>query len=146
MTIIFSLNEDELFVGYEGRTVTTYDLHTGAVCFQFLVEEEHGDYHPCPRTMVFSPDVTKLAVAFSDRPVFIWELLTHGKHRPMQCIHNKDRGRQEGDAYVKLDSVIWHLDCFQLLYQVLHEELVRDLAFSPDSQRFYDARGTICNI
>jgi len=64
----------------------------------------------------------------------------------MQCIRNSDRGRQEGDAYVQLDSVIWHPDGFQLLYRVLHEELVRDLAFSPDSQRFYDVRGTICNI
>jgi hypothetical protein len=41
---------------------------------------------------------------------------------------------------------LWALPEFELMYRVQHEEFVRDLAFSPDSQRFYDVRGTICNI
>lgn len=35
---------------------------------------------------------------------------------------------------------------FRLIYYLECDELVRDLAFHPDGQRFYDIRGTICNV
>lgn len=35
---------------------------------------------------------------------------------------------------------------FRLIYHLEYDELVRDLAFHPDGQRFYDIRGTICNV
>ncbi|KAH6693581.1 hypothetical protein F5X68DRAFT_227989 [Plectosphaerella plurivora] len=41
---------------------------------------------------------------------------------------------------------LWSLPKFQLVYRLPHEEFVRDLAFNPDSHRFYDIRGAICNV
>ena len=41
---------------------------------------------------------------------------------------------------------IWALPRFNLIYKLFHEEIVRDLAFSPDGQRIYDSRGAICNV
>ena len=41
---------------------------------------------------------------------------------------------------------VWTTGQFRLIYQVKYDEFVRDLAFAPDGQRFYDVRGTLCNV
>ncbi|KAL9044349.1 MAG: hypothetical protein Q9214_002508, partial [Letrouitia sp. 1 TL-2023] len=41
---------------------------------------------------------------------------------------------------------VWALPRFNLIYKLFYEEIVRDLAFSPDSQRIYDSRGALCNV
>ena len=203
MTIAFGSN-DELFVGYDSCIVASYDMEKGVALSEYLAEEEDDeDYHPCPRAMVLSPDVTRLAIVFRGRPVLIWDISAPGR-RPIQCVRHSDLEKQSGDMWDQLDSIIWHPDglsvfvlyqdttivrffltddkivenCetsaremvishdgsllltsdnagtlslwslpgFHLVYRVPHEEFVRDLAFSPDSQRFYDVRGAICNI
>ena len=41
---------------------------------------------------------------------------------------------------------VWALPRFNLIYKLFYEDIVRDLAFSPDGQRIYDSRGAICNV
>ena len=41
---------------------------------------------------------------------------------------------------------VWALPRFNLIYKLFYEEIVRDLAFSPDGQRIYDSRGVLCNV
>lgn len=41
---------------------------------------------------------------------------------------------------------VWALPRFNLVYRLFYDEFVRDLAFSPDGQRIYDCRGSLCNI
>jgi WD40 repeat protein len=57
---------------------------------------------------------------------------------------------QDGNLLLTCDHAgtlsLWSLPKFQLVYRLPYEEFVRDLAFSPDSQRFYDVRGAICNV
>ncbi|KAI0525901.1 hypothetical protein F5B22DRAFT_642058 [Xylaria bambusicola] len=40
---------------------------------------------------------------------------------------------------------VWSTPGFRLTYQTKHDELVTDLAFSPDGTRLYDIRGSLCN-
>src|SRR5271154_3145148 len=41
---------------------------------------------------------------------------------------------------------IWMVPEFRLTYQLKSDELVTDLAFSADGTRFYDIRGSFCNV
>ncbi|KAK3370531.1 hypothetical protein B0H63DRAFT_317889 [Podospora didyma] len=210
MSIVFGTTDEELIVGYDDFRVTSYGLQKTVVLSEVVVEEDDGeDYQSCPRAMVFSPDVTKLAIAISGRPMLIWdmEIAALGKQRPIKCVRASDMTKHPDGAWNQVDSIIWHPDGlsvfvlyqdttivrfflddddeavestetlaremiishggkflltsdnagtlslwllpgFHLVYRLSspEEELVRDLAFSPDSQRFYDIRGAICNI
>lgn len=204
MTLAFGLSDHELLVGYDDCRVVCYDLERQQERWDILAEEDDDDdYHPCPKTMVFSPDTTKLAIVFRGRPILVWDLSMPWK-RPVRCVRESDLSKQSGEAWTMLDSICWHPDGlsvyvlyqdtnvvwynlthgeaveyretsaremiinhdgsllltsdhagtlslwglpnFQLLYRLPHEEFVRDLVFSPDSQRIYDVRGPICNI
>jgi hypothetical protein len=39
---------------------------------------------------------------------------------------------------------VWAFPHFHLVYQLNQEDLVRDIIFRPDAQRFYDLRGSMC--
>ncbi|KAK3997441.1 hypothetical protein QBC44DRAFT_396815 [Cladorrhinum sp. PSN332] len=180
MTLAFGSSDHELLVGYDDCRVVCYHLEKQEEKWDFLAEEEDDDdYHPCPKIMVFSPDITKLAIVFRGRPVLVWDI-TVPRKRPIRCVRESDLAKQLGEAWTMLDSIhgeavehrdtsaremiinqdgtllltsdhagtlsLWGLPNFQLLYRLPHEEFVRDLAFSPDSQRIYDVRGPICNI
>jgi WD40 repeat protein len=41
---------------------------------------------------------------------------------------------------------VWALPRLNFIYKLFYEEIVRDLAFSPDGQRIYDSRGALCNL
>ena len=41
---------------------------------------------------------------------------------------------------------VWSTGQFRLIYQMKYDEFVQDIAFAPDAQRFYDIRGTLCNV
>jgi WD40 repeat protein len=41
---------------------------------------------------------------------------------------------------------VWTCPRFHLLYQLNQDDLVRDMTFSPDAQRFYDLRGSMCHV
>ena len=41
---------------------------------------------------------------------------------------------------------VWALPRLNIIYKLFHEDLVRDLAFSPDGQRIYDCRGPLCHV
>ena len=41
---------------------------------------------------------------------------------------------------------VWTFPRFNLVYRLFYDEFVRDMAFSPDGQRIYDCRGSLCNI
>ncbi|MCJ1434911.1 hypothetical protein MMC27_004281 [Xylographa pallens] len=41
---------------------------------------------------------------------------------------------------------LWNFQHFSLVYQLMYENPVTDLAFSPDCRQLYDIRGSFCNI
>ena len=58
---------------------------------------------------------------------------------------------QDGNFLLTSDHMgaisVWTFPRLSLIYQLVNEnEFIEDLAFRPDSQRFYDLRGPICNV
>lgn len=207
MSLNFGHSDSELLVGYDDCSVVTYDLSVSREVRRFIAEEAGEDDHSCPRLMVMSPDLTRLAIAYRGRPVLLWDMTSTITQLPLRCIRTEDRGRwdkKEKEVWNAPEVVRWHpegtslfilyqdttlvdwrpiedkqfeyghtearemvldhdgtllLTCnnsgtlsvwtvprFNLVYRLCYEEFVRDLAFSPDGQRIYDTRGTICNV
>ena len=58
---------------------------------------------------------------------------------------------EDGNFLLSTDNVgtmsVWTFPRLSLIYRLLNEhEFIRSLTFSPDGQRFYDTRGSMCNV
>lgn len=169
------------------------------VAWRFL-PENFDRLQGCSRLMAFSPDKSKVAMAWRGNPPLIWDLALPQNQRPEKCpilckldavrapellrwqcdsssllifCHNthifewqiyEENLRvfghvmaremtvsQDGNILLTSDNTgtisIWTFPRLSLIYRLINEnEFVRSLTFSPDSQRFYDTRGSPCNV
>lgn len=58
---------------------------------------------------------------------------------------------QDGNFLLSSDNLgtisVWTFPGLNLLYRLVNDnEFVRNLAFSPNGQRFYDTRNSVCNV
>ncbi|KAL8907648.1 MAG: hypothetical protein Q9207_001300 [Kuettlingeria erythrocarpa] len=204
MAISFGLTDTELLVGRDDFSISCLGLASQEDKRICVAKDSTDDDGTCPRLMVFSPDVNKVAVACRGKPVLVWDVTSAPSQQPRKCIRTEDRDRDQGDAWNAPEIVSWQPDGssililyqdttivewqfledeqneyshiqaremivspdgnylltsdvhgslsiwtfpkFNLLYRLHYDELVRDLAFSPDGQRFYDTRGSMCNV
>ena len=202
IAVTFSAVDTELLIACDDCSISRHDLVAGEVTWSFLAEEDKN--HSCPRLLVFSPDKSKVAIAFPGRPVLIWDLNLPQDQTPQRCIRSEDRDHVSGDAYIPPEAACWrpqgtsllilyqdtnivdwnveddeqiqysHIKAREmvishdgnllltsdaygglsvwtfpnliLMYHLSCDDFVRDLAFSPDAQRFYDIRGSLCNV
>lgn len=103
-----------------------------------------------PEVVSWHPEGTSILILYQGSSIVHWSFLeddqkeySHIEGREM--ILTKDgnfllTSNPSGTLYV------WALPRFNLVYKLFYEEIVRDLAFSPDGQRIYDSRGALCNV
>lgn len=103
MAISFGHLPSEIIVGYDDCSVVHYDMASHQELGRFLAEETDEVEHSCPRLMVFSPDKTKLVIAYRGRPVFLWDLQKPTDQHPIRCIRSEDQ-----DKWDKEDSEVWN--------------------------------------
>jgi WD40 repeat protein len=192
-----------ILLGLDDCQIKCFNLSTREESWSILAEEIGDSDHSCPRVMAFSPDNSRVAMAYRGKPVVVWDLTTPTKP-PRKCVRTEDRYKREGDVWNAPEVIRWHSEgshililyqdtvlvdwnlvedeqveyhhvgaremvCasdskflltsdhtgtvkiwtfphFNLIYQLAYSEFVRDLAFSPDAKRFYDVRGSLCNV
>ncbi|KAK0721186.1 hypothetical protein B0T21DRAFT_48645 [Apiosordaria backusii] len=98
----------------------------------------------------WSPDGFTMYILYQDTTILAWDLAEddqseRGDTGAREMVLNND-----GTLLLTSDNNgamhIWSLPRFQLIYELRSDEFVRDLCFSPDSQRIYDVRGSGCNV
>ncbi|KAK3941650.1 vegetative incompatibility protein HET-E-1 [Diplogelasinospora grovesii] len=207
MYVSFGKLDTELVVAYDDCAVVWYDLTSSTESRRVLVYIAEDRHRGCPRLFTLSPDLTRVAIAYRGRPVFVWDLLGPSNQQPRRFICAADETRwniSAADAFNAPEVVAWHPDGdsiyilyqdttivhwhliedeqiehpktearemvisidgsflltstnsgsfsvwalprFNLIYRLQSEEFVRDLTFSPDAQRIYDVRGSICSV
>ncbi|KAL9608785.1 MAG: hypothetical protein Q9167_006391 [Letrouitia subvulpina] len=199
MSVAFAKTDCELLIGLDDCSITYYNLLSMEVVWKFAPEDVDR-LQGCPRLMAFSPDKSKVAMAWRGNPPLIWDLGLPQSQRPEKCpiLSNADAIRapeslkwqcdsgsllilchnthivewqiyednlrvfghvmaremtvsQDGNFLLTSDNMgtisIWTFPHLSLIYRLMNEnEFVRSLAFSPDNQRFYDTRGSNCNV
>ncbi|KAM7215760.1 putative WD40 domain containing protein [Rhypophila decipiens] len=109
------------------------------------------DVFNSPEVIRWQPvDGTILYILYQDATIVVWDLAEDTQ------MERGDTGAREmvlnHDGTLLLTSNnngairVWSLPTFHLIYELSSDEFVRDLAFSPDSQRIYDIRGSGCNV
>ena len=197
MALAFGDSGSELIIGLDDCSITCYNLKSSQTMWKFTVPDQ-GEFLGCPRIMAFSPDLTRLALAWRGKPPLVWDMTQSKSQQPLRCsirsskdalcapeliqwrdsqsvlvlcqntivewqLYNEvqvefDHVRpremtmsKDGNFLLTSDSMgtisVWTFPRLSLIYQLRNEnEYVKDLAFSPDAQRFYDTRGSICNV
>ena len=104
-----------------------------------------------PLTMQWQADANSILILCSNTKLVEWhiydeELREYDHLKPLEMAVSQD-----GNFLLTSDHMgaisVWTFPRLSLIYQLVNEnEFIEDLAFSPDSQRFYDLRGPICNV
>ncbi|KAL8798258.1 MAG: hypothetical protein Q9182_006819 [Xanthomendoza sp. 2 TL-2023] len=200
MSMAYGARASEFLVGLDDCSVTCFDLNTLQQQSVFQPTAPLALVQNCPKTMVLSPDRTKVAMAWRGKPPVVWDLSAHLAQYPHQCrtmkptdalcapetlqwlpsgdsllvlcqntvvvecrlyddeqteySHIQPREMaisQHGNFLLTSDHVgtmsVWMFPGLSLIYRLINEnEFIRCLTFSPDGQRFYDIRGSTCNV
>ncbi|KAI0490672.1 hypothetical protein F4859DRAFT_520389 [Xylaria cf. heliscus] len=109
-----------------------------------------GEAFNSPELAIWHPVTNHLLILYEDTKIVEWNIFddeqlvySHTRARSMSLSHD---GNFLLTSDVSGSLSIWSLPGYRLTYQVKHDELVIDLAFSPDGTRFYDLRGSFCNV
>ena len=98
--------------------------------------------------IAWSPVVDKLVGLYKDGCVFKWSP-SGDENQEAHTLADEIEVSPDGKHFLTSDSKgtvkVWNFAYFDVIYQLSSENLVIDLAFSPDCKRFYDLRGSSVN-
>jgi WD40 repeat protein len=104
-----------------------------------------------PESLLWHPDIFSLFILCQDMNLVEWNIF---EERQIAYPHVEARQitfNREGSLLLSCNTSgtisVWGYPRLALVYQLSCEnDFVRDIAFSPDSQRLYDTRGSLCNV
>lgn len=96
------------------------------------------------------PDGTSILILYQGSGIVHWNF-TEDYQKEYSHIQGREMVlSKDGNFLLTSDPsgtlYVWALPRFNLIYKLFYEDIVRDIAFSPDGQRIYDSRGAICNV
>ena len=104
-----------------------------------------------PSTMQWQGDANSILILCQNMKVVEWHIYDEEQHdfehvKPQEMTISHDGNFLLTSNHMGTISV-FAFPRLSLIYQLLNEnEFIENLAFSPDGQRFYDTRGSICNV
>ncbi|KAL8804696.1 MAG: hypothetical protein Q9182_002388 [Xanthomendoza sp. 2 TL-2023] len=96
------------------------------------------------------PDGTSIFILYQGSGIVHWNF-TEDSQKEYSHIEGREIVlSKDGNFLLTSDPsgtlYVWASPRFNLIYKLFDEDIVRDIAFSPDGQRIYDSRGAICNV
>ncbi|KAL8657378.1 MAG: hypothetical protein Q9226_001974 [Calogaya cf. arnoldii] len=152
----FSPDVNRIAVACRGRPVLVWDMKMARSqqprkCIRTEDRDrDQGDAWNAPEMVSWQPDGSSILILYQDTTVVEWRYL-EDEQDEYSHIHAREMIVSPDGNYLLTSDVhgslsIWTFPKFNLLYRLHYDEFVRDLAFSPDGQRFYDTRGSMCNV
>lgn len=112
--------------------------------------KEHGDAWNAPELVSWQPEGTSLLILYQDTTVVDWRIVDDEQDEYDHLGAREMTISQDGNLLLTSDHngslSVWTWPRLNLLYRLHYDEFVRDLTFSPSGQRFYDTRGSLCNV
>lgn len=155
-----SLDQSQVAIAFRGRPVFVWETNDASPnpprrCIRAVNEQVRSnetDAYSAPEAAVWHPDGDSRFILYQDTVLVHWNLIEderseYDKTGAREMVINSDGTLLLTSNYGGVLSV-WALPRFNLVYrlQVQGSDFVRDMAFSPDSQRIYDARGSMCCV
>ena len=157
----FSPDGTQVAFGSKGIPVEIWDLRRQTRAHRFMIEQDatraESEHLLPPESIQWHPDVSRVYILYHNMRLVDWNP-TFEEHteyqigaKEMVCspcgnflLTSDTRGAIR--VFSLPDYVSEQDQKIRLIYHLEYDGLVRDLAFHPSGQRFYDIRSTICNV
>ena len=114
------------------------------------IYKKDGDVWNAPEVVLWQPESPNVLILYQDTKMVDWNIDDDTQTEHSHLAAREMAVSPDGTLLLTSDHngtlSVWTTGQFRLTYQVKYDEFVRDLAFAPDGQRFYDVRGTLCNV
>ncbi|MCJ1396007.1 hypothetical protein MMC18_008893 [Xylographa bjoerkii] len=158
MAIAFSPDITELVVAYRGFPLTVWSLEDA--CLINRCKRRIGHHQMSTKSwtgvnrVCWHPTSGDILGIYTDGMVFKW----HPVEELHQELHSLDINATPSEIVCSPDGIIfatsdvngavrlYNFHHFALVYQLSSEDIVTALCFAPDGKRFYDLRGSCCNV
>ncbi|EKG17144.1 hypothetical protein MPH_05598 [Macrophomina phaseolina MS6] len=155
--ICMALNADTSQVGvsYRGFPLSVYSLNgtrtvqrcRRAASFQGKSGQASSSWFAVDR-FTWNPITGHVIGIYKDGCVFKWHPLTD-ENQEVQSAADEVSASSTGKLFITSSSngvvKVWNFAYFSVIYQIISDDLVTGLTFSPDCRRFYDMRGNCVN-
>ncbi|KAL8787665.1 MAG: hypothetical protein Q9213_002096 [Squamulea squamosa] len=151
-TMALSPDRNRVAMAWRGKPPVVWDMSTKPAQHPQQCRTTHSTDALCaPETLQWTPEGDSLLVLCLDTTVVEWRLydeeqVEHSHIHPRELTISQD-----GNFLLTSDHAgtmsVWMFPRLSLIYRLVNEnEFIRSLTFSPDAQRFYDIRGSVCNV
>ena len=152
--LIMKISPDlsKVAMAWRGNPPVVWDLHS-TIGQRPLRCRIHGNTDPLmsPLMMHWQADANSILILCHSNTLVQWHIYDEEQRgfehiKPYEMTISKD-----GNFLLTIDYTgtigVYNFPRLGLIYQLINRhEYIEKLAFSPDSQRFYDLRGSICNV
>ncbi|KAL2068551.1 hypothetical protein VTL71DRAFT_14888 [Oculimacula yallundae] len=126
----FGQDARKIAIAYRGRPVFVWKI------------KKPGDVWDAPEVVLWQPESPNALILYQDMTLVDWDL-----ESGLQIQHDHLKAREmvlssDGNLLLTSDNngtlSVWTTGQFRLVYELVRNEFVRDIAFSPDAQRLPD--------
>ena len=156
-SIAFNGEATQIAIAYRGFPLSIWSLRDSKVisrCKRWLEGGgKNGSTWTGVNRVTWHPHSGDVLGIYTDGTVFKWHPLEANHHElradsiatPSEIQISSD-GLTFATSDVNGAVKIYNFQHFALIYQLFSEDIVTALCFSPDGRRFYDLRGSYCNV
>lgn len=159
--VSFSPDGTQLAVGSRNRPVDLWDLGTQSWTKRCLMSEEithsEGDVFQAPEVIQWHPILPNIYILYHNTTLIDWNPVfdEQTEHqlgaKGLVCSPSGNYMlTSDHDGSIRVFALPKYSPLeeadFRPIYQLEHHDHVLDLAFSPNEQRFYDLRGSVCSV
>ena len=151
----FNADATQIAVAYRGYPLSVWATNEPRLLGRCKRTVNHRADHARPSVswmaverIAWNPVADKLVGLYKDGCVLKWSPSTD-ENQEAHIMADEIQVSPDGKLFLTSDSSgtvkVWDFAYFAVIYQLSSENLVIDLAFSPDCRRFYDLRGSSVN-
>ncbi|TAQ83812.1 hypothetical protein B7494_g7860 [Chlorociboria aeruginascens] len=155
--MVFSPDACQVIIGYRGRPVLAWNLdsptHIPQICIRPADRNDTPDGTQkavTPEWVLWRANLPEVIILYNDSSLVQWNIEDDTQREIVHISAREMAISSDGNLLLTSDHngviSIWTVPEFNLTYQLQYPNMVRDLTFSPDGQRFYDIRDYFCNI
>ncbi|EZG03281.1 hypothetical protein H106_06768 [Trichophyton rubrum CBS 735.88] len=153
--MVFSNDSKRIAIAYRGRPVFIWHISRRKQrplrCIrQDDIYKNDEDVWNSPEAVIWQPDSANVLILYQDTKLVDWNIDDDTQTEHAHIGAREMAVSSDGNLLLTSDFSgslsVWSTGQFRLIYQMKYDEFVQDIAFAPDAQRFYDIRGTLCNV
>jgi WD40 repeat protein len=155
--MVLSPDQSRVAIAFRGRPVVVWETSDASLnpprrCLRAAdeIRSSESDAYNAPEVAVWHPDGESLYILYQDTVIVHWDLV-EDERSEFDNTEAREMVISSDGAFLLTCNFsgvlsVWALPRFNLVYRLHGNDFVRDMAFSPDSQRIYDTRGSMCCV